>query len=42
MLVLRLRRALRDAKARWIQVVGIALMIAIGTGMYADLSGVTE
>ena len=42
MLGLRLRWALRDARARWVQVVGIALMIAIGTGMFAGLSSVTE
>ena len=42
MLGLRLRWALRDAKARWVQVAGIALMIAIGTGMYAGLSSVTQ
>ena len=42
MLALRLRWALRDARARWIQVAGIALMIAIGTGMYAGLSSVTQ
>ena len=41
MLALRLRWALRDAKARWVQVVGIALMIAIGTGMFAGLSSFT-
>ncbi len=42
MLGLRLRWALRDARARWVQVAGIALMIAIGTGMYAGLSSVTQ
>ncbi len=42
MLALRLRWALRDAKARWLQVAAIALMIAIGTGMYAGLSSTTE
>ena len=42
MLALRLRWALRDARARWVQVAGIALMIAIGTGMYAGLSSVTQ
>ena len=40
--LLRLRWALRDAKARWVQVAGIALMIAIGTGLYAGLSSVTQ
>ena len=42
MLLLRLRWALRDAKTRWMQVAGIAFMIAIGTGMFAGLSSVTE
>ena len=42
MLALKLRWALRDARARWVQVAGIALMIAIGTGMYAGLSSVTQ
>ena len=42
MLALRLRWALRDARARWVQVAGIALMIALGTGMYAGLSSVTQ
>ena len=42
MLALRLRWALRDARARWLQVAAIALMIAIGTGMYAGLSSTTE
>ncbi len=42
MLSLRLRWALRDARARWVQVAGIALMIAIGTGMFAGLSSVTQ
>ena len=42
MLALRLRWALRDAKSRWVQVVGIAFMIAIGTGMFAGLSSVTQ
>ena len=40
--MLRLRWALRDARARWAQVVAIALMIAIGTGLFAGLSSVTE
>ena len=39
---LRLRWALRDARSRWVQVAGIALMIAIGTGMFAGLSSVTQ
>ena len=42
MLAVRLRWALRDAKSRWVQVVGIAFMIAIGTGMFAGLSSVTQ
>ena len=42
LLALRLRWALRDARARWVQVAGIALMIAIGTGMFAGLSSVTQ
>ena len=42
MLALKLRWALRDARARWVQVAGIALMIALGTGMYAGLSSVTQ
>ncbi|MCY4529562.1 MAG: ABC transporter permease, partial [Chloroflexi bacterium] len=42
MLALRLRWALRDAKSRWVQVVGIAFMIAIGTGMFSGLSSVTQ
>ena len=42
MSLLRLRWALRDAKSRWVQVVGIAFMIAIGTGMFAGLSSVTQ
>ena len=42
MLSLKLRWALRDVKARWVQVAGIALMIAVGTGMFAGLSSVTQ
>ncbi len=42
MLALRLRWALRDVRARWIQVAGIALMLAIGTGLFAGLSSVTQ
>ncbi len=42
MLALRLRWAIRDARSRWVQVASIALMIAIGTGMYAGLSSVTQ
>lgn len=39
---LMLRWALRDLKARWLQVATIALMIAIGTGMFAGLSSLTK
>ena len=42
MLALRLRWALMDARARWVQVAGIALMIVIGSGMYASLTSVTQ
>ena len=42
MLALKLRWAFRDAKARWVQVAGIALMIAIGTGLFAGLSSFTH
>ncbi len=42
MLALRLRWTLREAKTRWMQVAGIAFMMAIGTGMFAGLSSVTE
>lgn len=42
MLALRLRWAFRDAKARWVQVIAIALMIAIGTGLSAGVSSVTQ
>ena len=42
MLALRLRWALRDARARWIQFTGIALMIAVGVGMSAALTSITE
>ena len=42
MLALRLRWAFRDAKSRWVQVAGIALMIAIGTGLFAGLSSFTH
>lgn len=41
-MALTLRWALRDARARWIQVAGIAAMIAIGTGMFAGLSSLTQ
>ncbi|WP_419554340.1 FtsX-like permease family protein [Candidatus Poriferisodalis sp.] len=42
MWLLRLRWSLRDARARWIQIIGIAFTIAIGIGTYAGLSSVTE
>lgn len=42
MFALRLRWALRDARARWIQFTGIALMIAVGVGMSAALTSTTE
>ncbi|WP_420625734.1 ABC transporter permease [Candidatus Poriferisodalis sp.] len=42
MWLLRLRWSLRDARARWIQIVGIAFTIAIGIGTYAGLNSVTE
>ncbi len=42
MFSLRLRWALRDIKARWIQVAGISFMIALGTGMYAGLTSTYE
>ena len=42
MLALRLRWALRDARARWLQFTGIALMIAVGVGMSAALTSITE
>ncbi len=42
MSALTLRWAFRDAKARWVQVAGIALMIAIGTGLFAGLSSFTH
>ncbi len=42
MVGLRLRWALRDAKARWVQVAATALMLALGTGLFAGLSSVTQ
>ena len=42
MLALTLRWAFRDARTRWVQVAGIALMIAIGTGLFAGLSSFTH
>jgi putative ABC transport system permease protein len=37
-----LRWSWRDLRARWLQVVAIALVIALGTGSYAGLSSLTE
>ena len=42
MKVLRLRWTLRDARKRWIQVAAIGFTLAIGIGLYAGLSSVTE
>ena len=42
MWLLRLRWSLRDARARWIQIIGIAFTIAIGIGTYAGLTSVTQ
>ncbi len=42
MWLLRLRWSLRDARARWIQIVGIAFTIAIGIGTYAGFTSVTQ
>ena len=42
MWLLRLRWTLRDARRRWIQIVGIGITLAIGIGLYAGLSSVTE
>lgn len=41
-LALQLRWSLRDLRARWPQVLAIALVIALGTGSYAGLSSITE
>ena len=38
----RLRWSLRDARKRWIQLVGIAFTIAVGIGSLAGLDSVTE
>ena len=37
-----LRWSWRDLRARWLQVLAIALVIALGTGSYAGLSSLTE
>ncbi|MDE0320107.1 MAG: hypothetical protein OXI97_09515 [Acidimicrobiaceae bacterium] len=42
MKLLRLRWSLRDARRRWIQIVGIAFTISIGIGSLAGLDSVTE
>lgn len=39
---LRLRWSLRDARRRWIQIVAIGFTLAIGIGLYAGLSSVTQ
>ncbi len=39
---LRFRWALRDIKARWLQAAGIALMIAVGTGLASGLTSSTQ
>ncbi|HWO73926.1 MAG TPA: ABC transporter permease, partial [Dehalococcoidia bacterium] len=36
-----LRWSWRDLRARWLQVIAIAMVIALGTGSYAGLSSVT-
>lgn len=41
-LALQLRWSGRDLRARWLQVIAIALVIAIGTGAYAGLSSLTR
>ena len=42
MWLLRLRWSLRDARRRWLQIVGISFTLAIGIGLFAGLSSVTE
>ena len=42
MWLLRLRWSLRDARRRWLQIVGISFTLAIGIGLYAGLSSVTQ
>lgn len=42
MKLLRLRWSLRDARRRWIQIVGIAFTIAVGIGSLAGLDSVTK
>ncbi len=42
MSLLRLRWMWRDARRRWLQIVGISFTLAIGIGLFAGLSSVTE
>lgn len=42
MWLFRLRWSLRDARKRWIQIVAIGFTLAIGIGLYAGLSSVTQ
>ncbi|WP_419945943.1 ABC transporter permease [Candidatus Poriferisodalis sp.] len=42
MKLLRLRWSLRDARRRWIQIVAIGFTLAIGIGLFAGLSSVTQ
>ena len=37
-----IRWSWRDLRRRWLQVVATALVIAIGTGLYAGLGGMRE
>src|SRR5512145_2937533 len=36
-----IRWAVRDARRRWLQVVSIALLLALGVGMYASMSSMS-
>ena len=36
-----MRWALRDARRRWVQVISIALLLALGVGMYAAMSSMS-
>ena len=42
MWLFRLRWSLRDARKRWIQILAIGFTLAIGIGLYAGLSSVTQ
>ena len=42
MLTLRLRWALRDARSRWMHVLGIALMIGVGIGTSVAMGSLTN